>query len=153
VKVDWLNLRRKVLYCLPIFAIINEKLIKEDRPMRVARSARRRRRSYCNIMATRGEAVIGEGRSLRRAPTHSSLLPSWIDVHPKQSVSFSKSLEYCQKWTNACGNMDLLQLPIEKLRKRVICESHFEQRFKLRKKLMLVKQSFQHKIYLVCNFI
>jgi len=38
VKVDWLKLRRKVLYCFAIFAIINEKLIKEDRPMRVARS-------------------------------------------------------------------------------------------------------------------
>jgi len=78
VKVDWLKLRRKVLYCLVIFAIINEKLIKEDRPIRVARSARRRRRSHCNIMVARGEAVIGEGRSLRRALTHSSLLPSPI---------------------------------------------------------------------------
>jgi len=31
--------------------------------MRVARSARRRRRSHCILMAVRGEAVIGEGRS------------------------------------------------------------------------------------------
>jgi len=57
--------------------IINEKLI-EDRPMRVARSARWRRWSYCNIMAARGEVVIGEGKSLRRAPTHSSFLQFWI---------------------------------------------------------------------------
>jgi len=78
VKVDWLKLRRKLLYCLVIFAIINKKLIKEDRPMRVARSARRGRRSHCNIIAARGEAVIGKGRSLRRAPTHSLLLPSPI---------------------------------------------------------------------------
>jgi len=40
-----------------------EILIKKDRPMRVARSARRRRQSHCNIMAARGEAVIGEERS------------------------------------------------------------------------------------------
>jgi len=38
VKIDWLKLRRKVLYYFVIFAIINEKLIREDRPMRVARS-------------------------------------------------------------------------------------------------------------------
>jgi len=40
VKVDWLKLRRKVLYCFAIFAIINEKLIEEDQPMCVARSTR-----------------------------------------------------------------------------------------------------------------
>jgi len=40
---------------LAIFAIINEKLIKEDRPMRVAKSARRQKRSHCNIMAARGD--------------------------------------------------------------------------------------------------
>jgi len=62
VKIDWLKLKRKVLYCFVIFAIINEKLIKEDWPMRVARNARRQRRSHCIIMAARGEAVIGEGR-------------------------------------------------------------------------------------------
>jgi len=34
VKVDRLKLRRKVLYCFAISAIINEKLIKEDQPIR-----------------------------------------------------------------------------------------------------------------------
>jgi len=63
VKVDWLKLRRKILYCLTIFAIINEKLIKENRLIRVARSARRRKRSHCNIMAARGKAVIEERRN------------------------------------------------------------------------------------------
>jgi len=61
-----------------IFAIINEKLIKGDRPMRVARSMRRQRRSHCNIMAARGQAVIGEGRSLRRAPTF--IAPKFSDT-------------------------------------------------------------------------
>jgi len=43
MKVDWLKLRRKILYYyyFAIFAIINEKLIKEDRPICVSRSARR----------------------------------------------------------------------------------------------------------------
>jgi len=41
VKIDWFKLKRKVLYCFAIFAIIDEKLIKKVRPMRVARSARR----------------------------------------------------------------------------------------------------------------
>jgi len=41
VKGDWLKLKRKILYCFAIFAIINEKLIKENQPMRVAKSARR----------------------------------------------------------------------------------------------------------------
>jgi len=86
VKIDWLKLRRKVLYCFAIFAIINEKSIKEDRPMRMARGARRQKRSHCNIMAARGEAVIREGRSLRRAPTHSSLLPSPITVSPRTAI-------------------------------------------------------------------
>lgn len=36
--MDRLELGRKVLYRFAIFGIINEKLIKEDRPMRVARS-------------------------------------------------------------------------------------------------------------------
>jgi len=63
VKVDWLELRRKVPYYFAIFTIVSEKLIKEDRPMRVARSMRRRRRSHCNIMAARGEAVIEKGRN------------------------------------------------------------------------------------------
>jgi len=94
VKVDWLKLRRKVFYCLAIFAIINEKLIKEDRPMRVARSARRRRLSHCNIMAALGEAVMEEGRSLRRAPIYSSLLPSPITArrHYGQSSLIKFSL-------------------------------------------------------------
>jgi len=61
MKVDWLKLRRKVLHCFAIFAIINEKLIKEYRPMRVA-------------------------RSLRRAPTHSSLLPSPITASPRAAI-------------------------------------------------------------------
>jgi len=62
-----------------IFTMINKKLIKEDRPIRVARSAWRRRRSHCNIMAVRGEVIIGDVRSLRRAPTHSSLLPKTVE--------------------------------------------------------------------------
>jgi len=78
VKVDWLKLRRKVLYCLAIFAIIIEILIKKDRPMRVARSGRRRRRSHCNIKAARGEAVIGEGRSDQCVGARRRLLPSPI---------------------------------------------------------------------------
>jgi len=86
VKVDWLKLRRKLLYYFAIFAIINEKLIKEDRPMRVARSTQRRRRSDCNIMVACGEAVIGEGRSLRYALTHSSLLPSPITASPRAAI-------------------------------------------------------------------
>jgi len=36
LKVDWLKLRRKFLYCFVIFAIINEKLIKKDRPICMA---------------------------------------------------------------------------------------------------------------------
>jgi len=63
VKVDWLELKRKIPYYFAIFTVINEILIKEDRPMHVARSMRRRRRSHCNIMAARGKAVIGEGRN------------------------------------------------------------------------------------------
>jgi len=74
VKVDWLKLRRKVLYCLAIFAIINEKLIKEDRPMCVAKSARRRRRSHCNIMTARGDCG-GGGAFAARLHTHRSSSP------------------------------------------------------------------------------
>jgi len=37
-------------------------------------------------MAARGEAVIGEGKSLRRAPTHSSLLPFPITVSPRAAI-------------------------------------------------------------------
>jgi len=37
-------------------------------------------------MAARGEAVIGEGKSLRRAPTHSSLLPSPITALSRAAV-------------------------------------------------------------------
>jgi len=59
VKVDWPKLRRKVFYCFAIFAIINEKLIKEDRP---------------------------KGRSLRRAPSHSSLLSSPITASPRAAI-------------------------------------------------------------------
>jgi len=78
VKVDWLKLRKKVFYCFAIFTIINEKIIKEDRPMCVARSARRRRQSHCNIMAARGEAVIGEGKSDECVGAWRRLLPSPI---------------------------------------------------------------------------
>jgi len=50
VKVDWLKLRRKVLYCFAIFAIINEKLIKEDQLIHASISARRERPSHCNLI-------------------------------------------------------------------------------------------------------
>jgi len=50
VKVDWLKVRRKVLYCFAIFAIINEKLIKKDQPILASISARRSdRRSLLNV--------------------------------------------------------------------------------------------------------
>jgi len=86
VKEDWLKLRRKVLYCLAIFAIINEKLIKEERPMRVAKSARRRRRSHCNIIAARDEAVIGEGRSDECVGARQRLLPYSITASPHAAI-------------------------------------------------------------------
>jgi len=41
-------------------------------------------------MAARGEAVIEEGKSLRRAPTHSSLLPSFALSTKSDSRYFSK---------------------------------------------------------------
>jgi len=50
VKVDQIKLRRKVLYCFAIFAIINEKLIKEAQPICASMSARRKRLSHCNLI-------------------------------------------------------------------------------------------------------
>jgi len=71
---------------LAIFAIINEKLIKEDRAMHMARSARRRRRSHYNIMAARGEAMIGEGRSDECLGARQRLLPSLIIALPRAAI-------------------------------------------------------------------
>jgi len=86
VKVDWLKLKRKVLYYFAIFAIINEKLVEEDRPMRVARSTRRRRRSHCNIIVARGEAVIGERRSDECVSARRRLLPSPITTSLRTAI-------------------------------------------------------------------
>jgi len=50
-------------------------------------------------MAARGEAVIGEGKSLRRAPTHSSLLSSPITVLPRAAIMIFFNLflvNYCE---------------------------------------------------------
>jgi len=60
VKVDWFKLRRKVLYYFAIFAIINEKLIKEDWPICVSRSARRQELFHCILIL--GTRRSGEWR-------------------------------------------------------------------------------------------
>ncbi|TGZ49033.1 hypothetical protein DBV15_12519 [Temnothorax longispinosus] len=39
------------------------------------------------------------------------------------------------KWLISTGNSALLDLPVEKIRRRTICEDHFEEKYKLRKKL------------------
>ncbi|XP_077282537.1 uncharacterized protein LOC143908659 [Temnothorax americanus] len=53
----------------------------------------------------------------------------------RKKFRFSKCTERCTKWISASGNIDLLQLSSEKLIERVLCDAHFEDRFKLCKGL------------------
>lgn len=39
------------------------------------------------------------------------------------------------KWIIACGNAYLTKVHVNKLKRRTICEDHFEEKYKLRKKL------------------
>ena len=47
VQVEAVKLSKKVLYRFAIFAIINKKLNKKERPIRASKSARREETSYC----------------------------------------------------------------------------------------------------------
>ncbi|XP_024892190.1 uncharacterized protein LOC112467699 [Temnothorax curvispinosus] len=53
----------------------------------------------------------------------------------ERKYHFPKLVERCKKWIRACGNNNLLKIPHQKLREKVICDAHFEQRFKLSKRL------------------
>jgi len=71
-EVDWFKLKRKDFYCFVIFAIINEKLNKEYRPICVNRSAQRRESSHCNLIlgARRsGGRIALRDMTVSRAPS------------------------------------------------------------------------------------
>lgn len=53
----------------------------------------------------------------------------------KKKYHFSKSSEQCIAWLRACGNENLLQLSHDKLQQKVFCDVHFEERYKLNKRL------------------
>ncbi|XP_071582325.1 uncharacterized protein [Temnothorax nylanderi] len=53
----------------------------------------------------------------------------------EKKYHFPKLLERCRQWISACGNRNLLQLSHKQLREKVVCDAHFEQRFKFSKRL------------------
>lgn len=53
----------------------------------------------------------------------------------KKMYHFPKCLQRSKNWLSVCGNNELLKLSFKNLTERVICDAHFEERFKLSKGL------------------
>jgi len=121
VKVDWFKLKRKVLYCFATFAIINEKLIKEDRPMRVVRSARRRRRSHCNIMAARGEG---------------GFQPPCIILSSVIYITFGEIIRSNQSWQSQSDTMGVLSDDPTRYNQQVRCGVYHNSRTDSRRNIL-----------------